>query len=237
MTHEESHGGATAEARVQCTARSKQSGQRCRQRPVPGHRVCHYHGARAGTPIKHGRYSQVAGRFAKAIEESRLDATLLDLREPISILDAMVKGALERASAGDSPELRKKALSLVLAARAAHRDDAQITLTEKLDALEQMLREGIAEDRNTRVLVDRTDRLRRAVEGAWQVKLARKNVMNVRDLVALLARVVDLLRRELPPKDAARVARLIDAEIMGGAGRAALPQAEPSQEQTVEAGA
>jgi hypothetical protein len=31
----------------QCTARSKQSGQRCKQRVVPGAAVCHYHGGAA----------------------------------------------------------------------------------------------------------------------------------------------------------------------------------------------
>lgn len=36
---------------ARCTARSKQSGERCRRRVTPGYRVCYYHGA---NPKNHG---------------------------------------------------------------------------------------------------------------------------------------------------------------------------------------
>jgi hypothetical protein len=37
----------TATGRRQCTAKSKQSGQRCKRAPIPGGTVCHNHGGGA----------------------------------------------------------------------------------------------------------------------------------------------------------------------------------------------
>ena len=37
----------TADPMGRCTAKSKQSGQQCKQRPIPGGTVCHYHGGGA----------------------------------------------------------------------------------------------------------------------------------------------------------------------------------------------
>jgi hypothetical protein len=51
-----------AEPRPQCTATSKTTGERCKQQALPGHSVCHYHGARGGAPtgnlngLVHGAY-------------------------------------------------------------------------------------------------------------------------------------------------------------------------------------
>ena len=49
-----------------CTARSKQTGERCKRRVTPGYRVCYYHGANPKNhgggqpgnlnPLKHGAY-------------------------------------------------------------------------------------------------------------------------------------------------------------------------------------
>ena len=42
----------------QCTATSKHSGKRCKNKCVLGYDVCHYHGARGGRPLIHGVYSK-----------------------------------------------------------------------------------------------------------------------------------------------------------------------------------
>lgn len=42
---------------MQCSAKSKQSGNQCKRAAAVGKTVCAFHGAKAGAPIKTGRYS------------------------------------------------------------------------------------------------------------------------------------------------------------------------------------
>ena len=50
------------EQRKRCKAKSKRTGQQCKQSAMPGYEVCYYHGAGAGPPkgnmnaLKHGAY-------------------------------------------------------------------------------------------------------------------------------------------------------------------------------------
>lgn len=48
---------------LQCTAKSKQTGEQCRRFATPGRTVCYYHGGRslvgvASATYKHGKYSR-----------------------------------------------------------------------------------------------------------------------------------------------------------------------------------
>lgn len=70
-----------------CTAKSKRSGERCRNYPLKGYSVCRFHGARGGSKtsegrrkqseanIKHGLYTSEAIKerraFSKALKEHR----------------------------------------------------------------------------------------------------------------------------------------------------------------------
>lgn len=44
---------------MQCRARSKRTGERCKRHAKPGWEVCHYHGARGGRSVVHGRRSKI----------------------------------------------------------------------------------------------------------------------------------------------------------------------------------
>ena len=57
--------------RRQCTGKSKQSGQRCKRRPIPGGMVCVIHGG--GTPAVRAKAAQrVADMLADAIDPNRV---------------------------------------------------------------------------------------------------------------------------------------------------------------------
>jgi hypothetical protein len=62
-----------------CTAMSKQAGRRCKQAPVAGRTVCHWHGGRAAAPLNNtngvssGRYMRedsIAAKASTAIKRS-----------------------------------------------------------------------------------------------------------------------------------------------------------------------
>ena len=193
----------------------RRGGGRCGSTALCPNGRCRLHGGRGGRPIKHGRYSQSLGRLAKAYEEARRDPTLFDLAEPIAILDALSKRAMERAADLDTPGFRKRALELFDAFRAATAAGDAAVGAARLNELSTLLRTGCAEDEALAEMGEHVDRLARRIEGAWSVKLAKKNVVNTRDLLAIMMRMLDVVQTELRVDDNAmrRVATAMDGVL------------------------
>ncbi len=84
--------------RKQCTATSKQSGQRCRRWAVAGYNVCQVHGAGSplqgrpgGSPVTHNRYSSFFNTdTAKKLDEIRSDQRLMDLADEMDVARARI---------------------------------------------------------------------------------------------------------------------------------------------------
>lgn len=85
------------EKRPQCTAKSKQTGERCKKPCVPGKKVCHWHGGRSkGAPkgnknaLKHGAFQRVDRLICFDDELKLVNGLPLDpietLKEQIKIL-------------------------------------------------------------------------------------------------------------------------------------------------------
>ena len=195
-----------------CCAKAKSTGKRCGKPVVPGRRVCRIHGGLGGAPVKHGRYSKSVGRFKEAYQEARNDPSLLDLRETLALLDVAVQRSAERASEGDIPEFRKRALDLFERARASA-DPADAA--KYLNQLGDLLKEGVKDDEALEHLAKAAERLSRRQEKAWSIKLDAATAMNARDLTAVLARFADIVLEESNRESAARIIRRIDAEVLG----------------------
>jgi hypothetical protein len=186
---------------------------------------CRMHGGTSvGGPLKHGRYSKSLGRFREAYEASRADASLTDLREPIAVIDAMAKRLMERTADHDTPEMRRRARKLLDEAREAQRQEKVGECETKLDELAKLLRDGIAEDRSVKALVDMVDRLARRVEGAEQLKLARRNVVNARDMTTILLRILEIAREYMEGQSFARFVSVVNRQVMNGSGTPALEE-------------
>ena len=93
----------------QCTAKSKQTKQRCKHHATPGMSVCRTHGGRtpvglAALNFKTGRYSKylptaLVGRYVAA----RTDPELLSLRDEIGLVDTRITEVLTSISDSATP--------------------------------------------------------------------------------------------------------------------------------------
>lgn len=85
-----------------CTAKSKQSGERCKRWPTVGGTVCKFHGGAslqgiASPQFKTGRYSKyLPTKLAESYHIAIEDPELLSLRHEIGMVDAYVSDQLER---------------------------------------------------------------------------------------------------------------------------------------------
>ena len=179
---------------------------------------CRIHGGtNPGGPITHGRYSQRLGRFRAAYEEALGSKSLLDLREPMALIEVAAQKAAERANNADTPEFRAKIAEMLRAVK----DDGG-----SVDAALALAEQGIAEDKALEHLVEMAERLARRVEEAWKIALAKQQSINVRDLAVILTRLADIVSAEAPGETGARILRRFDAEL--------LPRG-PVQARTIEA--
>ena len=73
---------------AQCQAKSKRTGERCRQPAVRGKNVCYYHGGAPGSgrPVKHALYSKhVPTNWQAEYEYFKSDPQILSLQSDIAV--------------------------------------------------------------------------------------------------------------------------------------------------------
>lgn len=155
----------------QCTANSRQTGERCKLPPVPGRKTCRFHGGRnavglAAPNLKNGKYSKyLPARLLSIYEESIEDPRLLDLSNDISLVDARLADLLKRVDTGESGEAWQLA-------REAHRalndglNKGDLPLARMaLSDLDGIIKRGVSDYmawREIGTLLDRRERLVRS---------------------------------------------------------------------------
>lgn len=96
---------------AQCTAKSKQSGERCKRAASRGYTVCSIHGGKtpkgiASATFVHGRYSKdLPGRLLSRYEEAQQDPELLNLRGEIALIESRLGDLLGRVDTGEAGSL------------------------------------------------------------------------------------------------------------------------------------
>lgn len=93
---------------MQCKAKSKQSGERCKRHAVPGKEVCVIHGGKTPTGFalpqtRTAHYSKaLPARMVAAYEAALNDPEILDLNGSIALIDARLADLLTRVDTGES---------------------------------------------------------------------------------------------------------------------------------------
>lgn len=89
---------------MQCTAKSKRSGQQCRNYAVTGKDKCRMHGGT--TPIKHGLYSKYATTtLGSRLEQAENDPELLSAKRQVALLAALQSRKFDQLAQLDDDEV------------------------------------------------------------------------------------------------------------------------------------
>jgi hypothetical protein len=191
---------------AQCTATSKQSGERCRRHAVPGKRVCVMHGgrSRAGTShpgFKDGRFSKVLpARLAERYRASVADPELLSFRADISAIDARIEDVLHRLDAGESPDLWPRMQAGVAALIAAHSCGSQIDAP--LRALQALADAGSEDWAAWREIMDGIDARRKLVLAESRRLSMMEQFITAEEALALMEAMVASVRANVQDRDA-----------------------------------
>ena len=164
-------------------------------------------------PITSGRYSKNLARLRKFYEDSLADPSLMDLREPIAMLDSIVKRLAQMSDEADTPKFRERCLVLMERAVKAQRDGDADEAATALNKLHALLRAGAKDAEILRTLARETERLARRVEAAWNVKLSAQSAINARDLVVVLGEWAAIVQQVAPGHIALQILAAIDARL------------------------
>lgn len=199
-----------------CTAKSKQTGDRCQNWSVPGRAVCRFHGGHGGRPAVSGRYSRALRGLKDKYETALEDDRLLDLRETLAVLDAALMEQMELAEQGAAPQSWHDAFDLLRKFMKARDADPE-TARELFKQLYKTLQDGSQRQQAMEALQKAAERKAIRAEAAWRIRLDAAQAINVRDLITIFTRLVLLIEDEIGPAQAKGVVDRIDRELLGGA--------------------
>lgn len=183
-------------ARAQCTGTAKTTGERCKKGAEPGFTVCRRHGG--ATPsahlIKTGLHTKLPARMAEAYQRCLEDSSLLDQRRHISLMETLVEEMAQQVRDGDTPELRAQASRIAADARAALAGDDPKGAMKQLEALLELLDQGVANDSARAKLFSMGDRLGARRDAAWATALQRTQVMNGMHVESMFTAILQKVR-------------------------------------------
>jgi len=191
---------------MQCTARSKRTGERCRAQAVAGRTVCYHHGGRspagpASPSFKHGRYSRfLPARLQERYQEAVADGELLALREDIALLDARLAEVLGRVDSGESSRVWQELQRAYAELRAARGSPERMAAA--LTELGQLIESGLADYAAWDDVRSLLDQRRRLVESERRRLVEMQQMLTAEQAMTLLAAVTDTVRRHVTDRHA-----------------------------------
>ena len=192
----------------QCTAKSKRSGERCRQWAMHGMTVCYMHGGAShksiGTPrLKHGRYSKYLPKgLLPRYEEQLDDAGLLGMRDEIALLDARTSDLLARLTSGGTDNVWKmlaETWGTMTEAMAAGEPEL---VDECLRTVGELIRSGDSDRLVWEELRDVMGQRKTLVESERQRLVQEKQVITVQQALIMVQFMLDSVRRNVSDRDA-----------------------------------
>lgn len=209
----------------QCTAKSKQTGQRCKNAASPGRTTCRFHGGHtprgiASPQFRHGKYAQdLPVRLLATYQASLADELLLSLKHEIAAVDARVCDLLTRVDSGESghlwQDLRAARLTL-LAARRANNTDAMNTA---LNQILQLIDTGYHDSVAWHELSTLFDQRRKLVESERKKLVEDELMITAEKATLLVTALLDSVRRNVTEPERLTA---IQAEFMAILNRASV---------------
>ena len=207
----------------QCTATSKRSGERCRNRAVTGRTTCRMHGGTvpagpASPAWKDGRHSRVLPkRLLDDYQASLADPDRLVLNAEIAIIDARINELLQVVDTQESgriwSELHKQATAL----EAAQKAKDTMTASKAQFMILTLITEGHAEWTAWTDVITLIDRRRKLVESERKRLVEAQKMIAVDQALAMMGLLIESVRKHVHDDDALRAVVAEFARLSAGA--------------------
>lgn len=188
---------------TQCQAHSKRTGEPCRNAAVTGRRHCRMHGGKS--PVGPALPQWKDGGRSKYLPKRLLDDYQASLDNPdkllldadIALIDSRLSDVLRRVDSGESgrlwTELRETVREYEAAQRA--RDTASVALA--VNTLVDLVKRGQHDSAAWAEITGLIERRRKLVESERKRLVEAQQLVHVEQAAALLALMVDAVRRHV----------------------------------------
>ncbi|MBD2060654.1 hypothetical protein H6F88_32445 [Oculatella sp. FACHB-28] len=196
----------------QCTAKSKQTGERCQRPAISGRNVCYHHGGntpvgRALPQTKTGRYSRhIPDRLIEQYEASANDEELLSLREEVQLIDARMIDMLKRVEGGDSEEIWKRLKAEFQTFEDAMKQNDQGAVTAALAEVRRLIKRGLGDYAAWNEVKALMEQRRRLVESERKRLLDMQQFITAEKALLLISSLTEVIKKHV--KDRAALAAI-----------------------------
>ncbi len=206
----------------QCRAKSKRSGERCKNNAVTGYRVCRMHGAGSpkagrpgGRPPTHGRYSmRLPAHLLKTYEQARRDPDLLALRDEVSLLDARLVDVLSKVNTGESGATWGAARAAHRAVQEARKTGDAHSFAAALADLGELIERGLSEYAAWGEVFGLIEQRRRLVESERRRLVEMQQMITAEQALMLATRLAMIVKENVTdPVALANIAREFSTAI------------------------
>lgn len=184
---------------------TNRKGDPCQRKPMANGR-CYMHGGKspagiAASRFQTGKYSKfIPARLTARYGEALADTALLELREEVALLDARLSDVLGRVDTGESGALWTEAKRALLTYKQVRRDELKAAVA--LMDLEDAITAGVADYAAWGEIATIIEQRRRLVESERKRLVEMQQMITTEQAMALLAMVVDTVRRHVPDRAA-----------------------------------
>jgi hypothetical protein len=179
---------------------------------VIGREVCKLHGGLAPAPaMREGRFSQLPSRLKALYERGLADATLLDHRPVLSIMNALIEDLGARMAESDTNELRARALALCADAELALTTGDAAQGVAALRKARALLQTGLDSDEDSRQLFTWSERFAIRIDEAWRLRLQRQQAMAGVDVIGMLTMLLNRARTRWTEQQARELAEMFES--------------------------
>ncbi len=186
-----------------CTAKSKSTGEQCKNAARIGYSVCAYHGAgkRArpgGRPIVHGRYSKkLPTGLAETYREAMQDPEMLALKSEIALVDALIAQVIQSLPDNNAPRTWERIRQTWAKVRRAAKDGDMTKMVDAMNEHGAAIRAGSDESRARQELADHLDNRRRLVESERKRMVEMQQVITAERAMILFNAIADAVLKHV----------------------------------------
>lgn len=151
------------------------------------------------------RWSIVGTELEKHYARALADETILDPIQDLALMDASISQALEKSKEFDSPEWRRRVKMALDRLKKANSGGDQAAFARALGDLDSEVEHGATQAELIELVFDMVDRRSERLRRIRETEVKLQQVITMRDMVQIFARLVIVAEEQLSEEDCARV--------------------------------
>ncbi len=205
-----------------CNAKSKSTGQQCKQPVVKGSTKCRFHGGKTPKGIASPNF--VTGKYSKylpaglltAYDDARADKNNLSVHKDIELIDTLILSKLGNLDTGESAQHWEALLKSIIKARRAYKSEDYGGLEEQLDEIEALADKRRLHYATEQEIASQLEQRRKLVDTEQKIILGKQQAITAEQAMLLMSAVLESVKRNVTDASALTNIQADFIRLIGG---------------------